>query len=236
MGRRNPPPPARALLSLTSAHFPSQVPLLKDKRDDLGRVKLCLSHDSCSLLFLSIFFQDEFNSVQRKRVVLLAFSMMIIPFLPASNLFFPVGFVVAERILYIPSMGFCILVPFGISILFRQTSKESISSTHEVRNERGGAKRDLTSSIGNGGSDAQFTRTPSQPPPIATFNPKNGPQMKPTFFTFQRIFSKQLPNSHPYDYRHPFDHQKVHQNDPPNDSTFCARFHILYFETIYFSN
>ena len=69
--------------------------------------------------------------------MLLALSMMIIPFLPASNLFFPVGFVVAERILYIPSMGFCILVPFGISILFRQTSKESISATHEVRNVQG---------------------------------------------------------------------------------------------------
>ena len=39
---------------------------------------------------------------------------MIIPFLPASNLFFPVGFVVAERVLYLPSMGFCMLVAYGI--------------------------------------------------------------------------------------------------------------------------
>ena len=38
---------------------------------------------------------------------------MIIPFLPASNLFFPVGFVVAERVLYLPSMGFCMLVAYG---------------------------------------------------------------------------------------------------------------------------
>ena len=38
---------------------------------------------------------------------------MIFPFLPASNLFFPVGFVVAERVLYIPSMGFCMLVAYG---------------------------------------------------------------------------------------------------------------------------
>jgi protein O-mannosyl-transferase len=38
---------------------------------------------------------------------------MVLPFLPASNLFFPVGFVVAERVLYMPSMGFCILVGFG---------------------------------------------------------------------------------------------------------------------------
>jgi hypothetical protein len=38
---------------------------------------------------------------------------MALPFIPASNLFFPVGFVVAERVLYVPSMGFCILVAHG---------------------------------------------------------------------------------------------------------------------------
>jgi protein O-mannosyl-transferase len=42
---------------------------------------------------------------------------MVLPFLPASNLFFPVGFVVAERVLYIPSMGFCIMVAYGWSKL-----------------------------------------------------------------------------------------------------------------------
>ena len=60
-------------------------------------------------------------------------AVFIIPFLPASNLFLPVGFVVAERILYIPSMGLCILVPLGISILFRdETKMEEESSRHEV--------------------------------------------------------------------------------------------------------
>ncbi len=45
--------------------------------------------------------------------LLLALAWTLIPFLPASNLFFPVGFVVAERVLYIPSMGFCLLVALG---------------------------------------------------------------------------------------------------------------------------
>ena len=31
-----------------------------------------------------------------------ALLFLILPFLPASNLFFPVGFVIAERILYLP--------------------------------------------------------------------------------------------------------------------------------------
>ena len=45
--------------------------------------------------------------------LILALAWTILPFLPASNLFFPVGFVVAERVLYIPSMGFCLLVAQG---------------------------------------------------------------------------------------------------------------------------
>jgi hypothetical protein len=46
-----------------------------------------------------------------------ALSLTVFPFLPASNLFFPVGFVVAERVLYAPSMGFCLLVALGFQQL-----------------------------------------------------------------------------------------------------------------------
>ena len=53
--------------------------------------------------------------------------MIILPFLPASNLFFPVGFVVAERILYIPSMGYCLLVSLGYySLKNYMTVKKSV--------------------------------------------------------------------------------------------------------------
>ena len=44
----------------------------------------------------------------------LAIAMLTLPFLPATNLLFHVGFVVAERILYIPSIGFCWLVAQGL--------------------------------------------------------------------------------------------------------------------------
>uniref|UniRef100_A0A182YA59 Protein O-mannosyl-transferase TMTC3 n=2 Tax=Anopheles stephensi TaxID=30069 RepID=A0A182YA59_ANOST len=49
---------------------------------------------------------------------------MILPFLPASNLFFPVGFVIAERVLYMPSMGFCILVGYGFHLLSERWSRK----------------------------------------------------------------------------------------------------------------
>ena len=37
-------------------------------------------------------------------------ALMVGPFLPASNLFVTVGFTVAERVLYLPSAGFCVLL------------------------------------------------------------------------------------------------------------------------------
>jgi len=48
---------------------------------------------------------------------------MVFPFIPASNLFFPVGFVVAERALYAPSMGFCLLVAVGFHLFLRRTKQ-----------------------------------------------------------------------------------------------------------------
>ncbi|KAM9403266.1 protein O-mannosyl-transferase TMTC1-like isoform 2-T2 [Salvelinus alpinus] len=58
-------------------------------------------------------------SLQRleNREVLLGVLFLVCPFIPASNLFFRVGFVVAERVLYMPSMGYCILVAHGLGRL-----------------------------------------------------------------------------------------------------------------------
>uniref|UniRef100_A0A0P6J094 dolichyl-phosphate-mannose--protein mannosyltransferase n=1 Tax=Heterocephalus glaber TaxID=10181 RepID=A0A0P6J094_HETGA len=49
--------------------------------------------------------------------VLVGLLFLVFPFIPASNLFFRVGFVVAERVLYMPSMGYCILFVHGLSRL-----------------------------------------------------------------------------------------------------------------------
>lgn len=58
------------------------------------------------LLFLSVV-----------RVVSFSIVLLVIPFLPASNLFFRVGFVVAERVLYLPSAGYCLLFALGLSAI-----------------------------------------------------------------------------------------------------------------------
>lgn len=51
---------------------------------------------------------------QDQRSLTMALAFIIVPFLPASNLFFRVGFVIAERILYLSSIGFCMLVVLGL--------------------------------------------------------------------------------------------------------------------------
>ncbi len=50
-------------------------------------------------------------------------ALIILFFLPSSNLFVKVGFVVAERVLYVPSMGACLLVGLGASYLFRSGNR-----------------------------------------------------------------------------------------------------------------
>lgn len=53
------------------------------------------------------------------RLVAMSVVLLVVPFIPASNLFFRVGFVVAERVLYLPSAGYCLLVALGVSLLAR---------------------------------------------------------------------------------------------------------------------
>ena len=60
------------------------------------------------------------------KCVIVSLSLLVLPYLPASNLFFPVGFVVAERVLYLPSMGFCMLVGYGAWTLLTKTSSRLV--------------------------------------------------------------------------------------------------------------
>ncbi|RUS90441.1 hypothetical protein EGW08_001782 [Elysia chlorotica] len=69
------------------------------------------------------------KQTQRSRAVVMSLALMVLPFIPASNLFFPVGFVVAERILYTPSFGFCLLVALGFQAL-----RDSAGSSRPVIN------------------------------------------------------------------------------------------------------
>ena len=56
----------------------------------------------CSIVYCALF-----------RPVLFSLLFMILPFVPASNILQTVGFVAAERTLYIPSIGWSVLVAVG---------------------------------------------------------------------------------------------------------------------------
>lgn len=63
------------------------------------------------------------NPCQYPDAILFIFLFSVLPFVPASNLIFRVGFVVAERTLYIPSIGYCILIAHGVCVLLDRFPK-----------------------------------------------------------------------------------------------------------------
>ncbi|XP_028724123.1 protein O-mannosyl-transferase TMTC4 isoform X2 [Peromyscus leucopus] len=96
------------------------IPLIKSVGDcrviALAALWLCL----IGLIFQALCSEDSC----KRRILTLGLGFLVIPFLPASNLFFRVGFVVAERVLYLPSAGYCMLLTFGFGVLSRHTKKK----------------------------------------------------------------------------------------------------------------
>ncbi len=62
-----------------------------------------------------------------QQVLLFGLTLIVVPFLPASNILFSVGFVVAERVLYLPSMGFCLLAGHGLWKLINKSSTSDLA-------------------------------------------------------------------------------------------------------------
>lgn len=91
------------------------IPLIKSLLD--VRNAATLAFYGCMVKFIIYMLNSQ---DKRNRAIIMALTLMVLPFIPASNLFFPVGFVVAERILYTPSMGFCMLVALGFHLLLNQ--------------------------------------------------------------------------------------------------------------------
>lgn len=92
----------------------------------MGCISLITGHDY--RIFVVIIFWLLFGSLimytfmvhkdKTLRYIIMGLAILIFPFLPASNIFFNVGFVLAERILYIPSAGYCLLVTIGLHKFF----------------------------------------------------------------------------------------------------------------------
>ncbi|XP_048005683.1 protein O-mannosyl-transferase TMTC4-like [Leguminivora glycinivorella] len=89
------------------------VPLVEDPLE--YRVVFVLA-----MYFYGVAVVIKFFKARRKRdswIKVMALLLLGLPFLPAANIFYPVGFVIAERVLYIPSAGYCLYMVFGLNKL-----------------------------------------------------------------------------------------------------------------------
>jgi len=84
-----------------------------------------------------------------RRGALLSLALLILTYLPASNILFPVGTVVGERLLYTPSVGICLLFTIGLRALW---PIETTRSTDELEDSTSSAA--LTHSFGTDGRRA----------------------------------------------------------------------------------
>lgn len=96
------------------------VPLVESFTDMRNMATLSTYFFIAALVWVAFKTKNKQQSV----VLIIGTSLMVLPFVPASNLFFPVGFVVAERVLYMPSMGFCLLVGYGWQVLRKKAGKK----------------------------------------------------------------------------------------------------------------
>lgn len=63
------------------------------------------------------------------RILTMGLAFVVVPFLPASNVFFRVGFVVAERVLYLSSIGSCLLTVLGFTLLSKFPMGKKVSKS-----------------------------------------------------------------------------------------------------------
>ncbi|KAJ2946372.1 hypothetical protein O0L34_g12410 [Tuta absoluta] len=102
------------------------VPLIKDLFD-YRLIFVVLTYMYGTLVFKAIF--NTKNKESTKRLIVISVLLLVIPFLPAMNIFFPVGFVLAERILYIPSAGFCLFITIAVRKFNRLEARNKFKVT-----------------------------------------------------------------------------------------------------------
>lgn len=86
------------------------VPLIKSATDWRMVWLLLLWCVLIGLISQALCSQD----IQRRRTLTLGLVLLVVPFLPACNIFFRVGFVIAERVLYLSSAGYCLLLAYSL--------------------------------------------------------------------------------------------------------------------------
>ncbi len=107
------------------------VPLVKtfsDSRNVASAFLLLFLIEKISYAFGLVIFSSHSFVKQLggtlRTVIPIATASLLVPFIPASNLLFWVGFVIAERVMYLPSIGSCVLVGVLVYIIHRQAKRK----------------------------------------------------------------------------------------------------------------
>uniref|UniRef100_A0A669F7W4 dolichyl-phosphate-mannose--protein mannosyltransferase n=1 Tax=Oreochromis niloticus TaxID=8128 RepID=A0A669F7W4_ORENI len=103
------------------------VPLIKSATDWRMVWLLLLWCILVGLISQALCSQDS----QRRRTLTLGLVLLVVPFLPACNIFFRVGFVIAERVLYLSSAGYCLLLAYSLGHCLRCALR-----SHQWRSEQ----------------------------------------------------------------------------------------------------
>ncbi|RWS15420.1 transmembrane and TPR repeat-containing protein CG4050-like protein, partial [Dinothrombium tinctorium] len=101
------------------------IALVKSYLDSRNVITVAFFATLCYILLMP-FVRRKLPEDYKKTLMFIL--MLIIPFIPASNLFFNTGFVIAERVLYLPSIGFVLLVAFGAKKLYTAFPHATISA------------------------------------------------------------------------------------------------------------
>uniref|UniRef100_A0A0N5BE75 dolichyl-phosphate-mannose--protein mannosyltransferase n=1 Tax=Strongyloides papillosus TaxID=174720 RepID=A0A0N5BE75_STREA len=87
------------------------IPLIENTND--SRFLILILTSITSIITLGCLSKTVIKK-EEKHIIFNSIALSIITFLPSSNIFFTVGFVIAERTLYLPSSGFCLLFTYTI--------------------------------------------------------------------------------------------------------------------------
>ena len=92
---------------------------------------------------------------------------LVLPFVPASNVLFPVGFVVAERVVYAPSVGYCLLLALALVLVqFLEGARSlRLQGSRDLPSNSGKSKAAARTSDLDAASKqhGKTTRNPSRP-------------------------------------------------------------------------
>jgi hypothetical protein len=115
-------------MSLSSDYNYNCIPFVKTLSDirNLASLALYVSLMVPGVYGLIVVWRGR-DSHGHWRLTLFGLSWLILSFIPASHLLVPVGFIIAERVLYTPSMGLTVIVTVVFASLFRRYPRATLA-------------------------------------------------------------------------------------------------------------